>query len=139
LVYVAVAVHETAGVTVCSRAVPEVPHPDQFQEPEIGCGPNCTELPDEMVTPAVCCQAPPLTRRYGVMPVGVQPPPEEDELLELLLVWLALKSAISWRTFCSALAASASSGWPSSTPQGTPLHRMRGLENFATRGALYNQ
>jgi hypothetical protein len=82
---VAVAVHEADGLTVCSRDVPEVPHPVQLHAPEIGCGPNCTELPAEMLTLAVCCHDPPFTRRYGVVPVGVQPPLEDDELDELLL------------------------------------------------------
>lgn len=51
-------------VTVCSREVPEVPHPVQLQDPpETGCGPNCTELPALIVTLAVCCQLPPFTRR----------------------------------------------------------------------------
>jgi hypothetical protein len=40
LVYVAVAVHDEAGEIVCSRAVPEVPQPNQSQVPEIGWGPN---------------------------------------------------------------------------------------------------
>jgi hypothetical protein len=84
-VYVALAVHEADGLTVCSRDVPEVPHPVQLHAPEIGCGPNCTELPAEMLTLAVCCHDPPFTRRYGVVPVGVQPPLEDDELEELLL------------------------------------------------------
>lgn len=69
-------------VTVCSREVPEVPHPVQFQDPpETGCGPNCTELPALIVVLAVCCQLPPFTRRYGVMAVAEHPPLEE-ELLE---------------------------------------------------------
>jgi hypothetical protein len=95
LVYVAVAVQEAVIVTVCSRAVPEVPHPVQLQEPPVvGCGPNWTESPAVMPTLAVCCQVPPLTRRYGTTLVGVHPPLEElldeellleDELDELLL------------------------------------------------------
>ena len=37
-----------------------------------------------MLTLEVCCQVPALTRRYGVIAVGVQPPLDElDELLEL--------------------------------------------------------
>ena len=70
--------------------MPEAPHPVQLQAPpDAGCGPNCTELPGAMLTLAVCCQVPALTRRYGVIAVGVQPPLDElDELLlddELLL------------------------------------------------------
>jgi hypothetical protein len=79
---VAVAVQELDIVTVCSRAVPEVPQPVQFQEPPVvGCGPNCTELPAVMLTLEVCCQTPPFTRRCGVIAVGAQPP-LVDELLE---------------------------------------------------------
>jgi hypothetical protein len=68
----------------------------------------------------------------------VEPVVELEEELEPLLV-PALKPEISWLTFCKALAASASSGWPSATPQARPLHIMRGLENRDTRGALNNQ
>lgn len=61
-----------------------MPQPVQLQEPpDTGCGPNCTELPAATVTVAVCCHAPPFTRRYGVIAVGAQPP-LEDELLEEL-------------------------------------------------------
>lgn len=64
LVWVAVAVHEAEIVTVCSRAVPDVPHPLHPQEPpDTGCGPNCTESPAVMLTLDVCCQVPALTRR----------------------------------------------------------------------------
>jgi hypothetical protein len=64
LVWVAVAVQLAVGDTVCSRAVPDVPHPVQLQEPpDAGCGPNCTELPAVMLTLEVCCQVPALTRR----------------------------------------------------------------------------
>jgi hypothetical protein len=67
--------------------VPEVPQPDQLQEPpDAGCGPNCTELPAAMLTLEVCCQVPALTRRYGVIAVGVQAPPELEELPELELL-----------------------------------------------------
>jgi hypothetical protein len=60
----AVAVQEAVGITVCSRAVPEVPHPVQLHDPpETGCGPNCTESPALMLTLAVCCQLPAFTRR----------------------------------------------------------------------------
>jgi hypothetical protein len=59
---VAVAVQLEDGHTVCSRELPEVPQPDQFQEPPVtGCGPNFTELPDVMLTLEVCCQAPAFT------------------------------------------------------------------------------
>jgi hypothetical protein len=61
---VAVAVQLAVGDTVCSRAVPEVPHPVQLQElSDSGCGPNFTELPDVMLTLEVCCQAPAFTCR----------------------------------------------------------------------------
>jgi hypothetical protein len=63
-VYMAVAVQEAAGVTVCSRELPEVPQPLQFQEPpEVGWGPNCTELPALMLMLDACCQFPLFTRR----------------------------------------------------------------------------
>jgi hypothetical protein len=76
-----VAVQVAAGDTVCSRALPEVPQPLQLQvPPDEGCGPNCTVLPVLIPTLAVCCHAPPLTRRKGVSAVAVQPPPLDEEL-----------------------------------------------------------
>jgi hypothetical protein len=64
LVCVVVAVQEAEMVTVCERAVPEVPQPVQLQEPpDTGCGPNSTELPATILTLAVCCQVPLFTRR----------------------------------------------------------------------------
>jgi hypothetical protein len=72
------------NVRVISRLV-EVKPPGPVQRqvpPEVGCGPNCTELPEETVALETFCQAPPLTRRYGFTGVAAQPP-EEDEL-ELL-------------------------------------------------------
>ena len=64
LVWTAVATQEAAMLTVCSRAVPAVPQPLQFQEPPVtGCGPNCTVLPAATVAVAVCCQLPPFTAR----------------------------------------------------------------------------
>jgi hypothetical protein len=87
LVYVVVAVQELEMVTVCERAVPEVPQPLQLQEPPVvGCGPNSTELPATTLTFAVCCQVPAFTRRKGVIAVGVQAPLELEELLELELL-----------------------------------------------------
>jgi hypothetical protein len=87
LVCVAVAVQELEMVTVCERAVPEVPQPLQLQEPpDTGCGPNSTELPATTLTLAVCCQVPAFTRRKGVIAVGVQAPLELEELLELELL-----------------------------------------------------
>src|SRR5687767_10381104 len=45
--YVAVAVQEAVGVTVCVREVPEVPHPLQDQEPPVaGVGAKLTCVPE---------------------------------------------------------------------------------------------
>ena len=50
LVYVAVAVHEAVGNTVCVRELPEVPQPDQAQlPPEVGVGEKATDAPDATV------------------------------------------------------------------------------------------
>ena|SRR5688572_1735828 len=85
-------------VTVCERAVPEVPQPLQLQEPPVvGCGPNSTELPATIVTLEVCCQVPPFTRRKGVIAVGAQPPlvdELEDELLDEELEELLLEEEL---------------------------------------------
>src|SRR5262245_5244155 len=55
LVYVAVAVQEAVGLTVCVRDVPEVPQPLQDQlPPEEGVGAKATEEPELIVAFAVC-------------------------------------------------------------------------------------
>jgi hypothetical protein len=72
------------NVRVISRLVDVKPsEPVQRQvPPEVGCGPNCTVLPEETVTLETFCQAPPLTRRYGFTGVAAQPPEELELLLE---------------------------------------------------------
>jgi hypothetical protein len=54
LVYVAVAVQEAVGFTVCVREVPDVPQPlhDQLP-PEAGSGAKATDAPELMVALAV--------------------------------------------------------------------------------------
>ena len=55
LVWVAVAVQEAVGLTVCVREVPEVPHPLQDQLPPVdGSGAKATDAPELMVALAVC-------------------------------------------------------------------------------------
>ena len=50
LVYVAVAVQDAAGLTVCVREVPDVPQPDQTQLPPVaGSGAKATDAPELMV------------------------------------------------------------------------------------------
>jgi hypothetical protein len=50
LVYLAVAVHEAVGNTVCVREVPVVPQPDHDQlPPEAGVGAKATETPEATV------------------------------------------------------------------------------------------
>ena len=67
------AVHDPLTVTLCWRDVPLVPHPAQPHVPPVfGCGPNVIDEPELTVTLLVCCQAPPLTSRYGMIAVGVQ-------------------------------------------------------------------
>ena len=52
--YVAVAVQDAVGLTVCVREVPEVPQPDQDQlPPEAGSGAKATDAPELMVALAV--------------------------------------------------------------------------------------
>jgi hypothetical protein len=57
------------------RDVEEYPlGPDQLQEPPLeGCGPRFTVAPEATVADDSSSQVPPLTCRYGVIAVGVQP------------------------------------------------------------------
>ena len=80
LVYVAVAVQDAVGLTVCVREVPEVPHPDQDQlPPEEGRGAKFTAVPEVIVALAVC--VPLIT---AVIDVAVQVPPLLEDELELV-------------------------------------------------------
>jgi hypothetical protein len=78
LVYVAVAEQDAVGLTVCWRAVPEVPQPFQDQlPPDDGSGAKVTCVPELMAALAVWA---PLMN--GVIAVGLQVPPPELEELE---------------------------------------------------------
>src|SRR5687768_6843156 len=85
LVWRAVYVALDENVRVISRAVDVKPlGPVHHQDPPVvGCGPNFTVLPAVTVAVDVCCHVPPLTCRYGVIAVGVQPLLLDEELLEL--------------------------------------------------------
>jgi hypothetical protein len=79
LVYVAVAVQEAVGLTVCVREVPDVPQPLQAQlPPEEGSGAKATDAPEATVALAVCT---PLMTAVIVVAVHV-PPLELVELEE---------------------------------------------------------
>ncbi|GFE79430.1 hypothetical protein GCM10011487_14300 [Steroidobacter agaridevorans] len=71
MVYVAVAEQDAVGLTVCWRAVPEVPQPVQDQLPPVdGVGAKTTCAPELIVALAVWT---PLMN--GVIVVGLQVPP----------------------------------------------------------------
>jgi len=78
LVYVAVAVQDAVGVTVCVREVPEVPQPVHDQlPPDDGVGAKETDAPEVIVALAVWV---PLMN--GTIVVAGQVPPPELELEE---------------------------------------------------------